>query len=81
MVDATTTRSPGAKFRTSAPTSSTMPTPSCPRIVPGTMPGTVPRTKCRSVPQIALAVRRTIASVGSWIFGSETSSSRISPTP
>jgi hypothetical protein len=33
------------------------------------------------VPQIALAVSRTIASVGSSIAGSGTSSSRMSPTP
>jgi hypothetical protein len=56
------------------------PTPSWPRIRPSSTPGIVPRTKCRSVPQIALAVSRTIASVGSWIVGSGTSSSRMSPT-
>ena len=44
-------------------------------------PCIVPRTKCRSVPQIALAVMRTMASVGSLIFGSRTSSSRMSPIP
>src|SRR5690606_17124050 len=37
--------------------------------------------KWRSVPQIAVAVRRTIASVGASIFGSGTSSRRMSPTP
>ena len=37
--------------------------------------------RCRSVPQIALAVRRTIASVCSRIFGSFTVSSRTSPIP
>jgi len=55
--------------------------PSCPRIVPGFISVTVPRTKCRSVPQMALAVSRTIASVGSSIFGSFTSSRPMSPTP
>jgi hypothetical protein len=45
------------------------------------MPGMVPRTRCRSVPQMAEVVMRTIASVGSSIFGSVTSSRRISPTP
>ena len=66
---------------TEEPTSSITPTPSCPRIVPGTMPGIVPRTMCRSVPQMALAVSRTIASVGCSIFGSGTLSRRMSPTP
>src|SRR5688572_6707073 len=50
-------------------------------MVPFFMPGTVPRTKWRSVPQMALAVRRTIASVSFSSFGSRTSSSRMSPTP
>src|SRR3954469_10196546 len=81
MVEGITTRSPGFRFRTFLPTSSTTPTPSCPRIVPGFMPGTVPRMKCRSVPQIALAVSRTIASVGSLTFGSLTVSRRTSPMP
>src|SRR4051794_34233700 len=76
-----TTRSPSRRLRTFGPTASTMPTPSCPRIVPGFMPDIVPRTKCRSVPQIALAVRRTIASLGSCSCGSGTSSTRMSPTP
>src|SRR5512135_2929291 len=81
MVDGTTTRSPTLKLRTDEPTSSMIPTPSCPRIVPASMPGMVPRTMCRSVPQMALAVRRTIASVGCSIFGSGTSSRRMSPIP
>src|SRR5436190_1239907 len=81
MVEGITTRSPGFRFRTFLPTSSTTPTPSCPRIVPGFMPGTVPRMKCRSVPQVALAVSRTIASVGSLTFGSLTVSRRTSPMP
>ena len=33
-----TTRSPTSRLRTSSPSSSTTPTPSCPRIVPGFMP-------------------------------------------
>src|SRR4051812_17680454 len=45
------------------------------------MPGIVPRTKCKSVPQIALRVTLTMASVGSDNCGSGTSSSRISPSP
>src|SRR3954464_7509540 len=76
-----TTRSPFLKLRTALPHSSTMPTPSWPMMVPGFIPAIVPRIMCRSVPQIALAVRRTIASVGSLIFGSFTSSRRTSPTP
>lgn len=50
------------------------------RRVSGLVPLIVPRTKCRSVPQIALEVRRTIASVGSCSCGSGTSSPRMSPT-
>jgi hypothetical protein len=80
-VEGTTTRSPGLKLRTSLPTSSITPTASCPRIAPGSRPDSVPRMKCRSVPQIALAVMRISASVGALIFGSRTVSSRISPTP
>ena len=75
-----TTRSPICRLRTSAPRASTMPTPSWPRMVPGCMPLTVPLTKCRSVPQIADAVMRTMASVGARMRGSGTSSKRISPT-
>jgi len=41
----------------------------------------VPLIMCRSVPQIALEVSRTTASVGSCIVGSGTSSSLMSPTP
>ena len=63
------------------PTFSTMPTPSWPRIVPGFISEIVPRTKWRSVPQMALAVSRTIASVSSWMRGSGTSFSSMSPIP
>src|SRR5436305_83231 len=64
MVDGTTTRSPGRRFLTSLPTSSTTPTASWPRIVPDFMPDSVPRMKCRSVPQMALAVMPMSASEG-----------------
>src|SRR3954468_11170247 len=37
--------------------------------------------RCRSDPQILVVVTRTIASVGSWIFGSGTSSTRTSRLP
>src|SRR5690554_5000223 len=58
-----------------------MPTPSWPRMVPGRMPLKLPRTRCRSVPQMAETLRRTIASVGASRTGSATSSRRMSPTP
>jgi hypothetical protein len=50
-------------------------------MVPGFIPGRVPRIMCRSVPQIALAVSRTMASVGCLILGSLTVSRRMSPIP
>ena len=77
----TITRSPGANPRTASPTSVTMPTASWPRIVPLSIPAMVPRTRCRSVPQIALRVILTIASCGSMISGWGTSSRRMSPMP
>lgn len=80
-VEGMTTRSPTLRFLTSGPTYSTTPTPSWPRMVPSCIPARVPRTMCRSVPQIALEVSRTMASVGSLIFGSSTSSSLIIPDP
>src|SRR3954471_2476438 len=81
MVEQTTTRSPGAKLRTWSPICSTMPTPSWPRMVPGSIPENDPRTKCRSVPQIADVVMRMTASVSASIVGSGTSSTRMSPRP
>src|SRR5690606_37469311 len=80
MVEPITTRSPICRLRTSSPRASTMPTPSWPRMVPGCMPVMVPRTMCGSVPQIADAVIRTMASVGACSVGSATSSRRMSPT-
>ena len=74
------TRSPGRKLRTSLPTACTTPIASWPRMRPFFMPETVPRMKWRSVPQMADAVMRTIASFGSLSLGSGTSSRRISPT-
>ena len=58
------TRSPGLKAVTAAPTFSTMPTPSWPRMRPGSQVGTSPLRMCRSVPQIVVLVILTIASVG-----------------
>jgi hypothetical protein len=49
--------------------------------VPSFMPERVPLIICRSVPQIALDVSRTMASVGYCMVGSGTSSSLMSPTP
>jgi hypothetical protein len=43
---------------------------------PGFMKGMKPSTRCRSEPQIAVDVMRTIASRGLKIFGSGTSSAR-----
>ena len=60
----TSTRSPAAIVVTAAPTSTTVPTASWPRIVPGFTSGTSPLRMCRSVPQIVDVSIRTIASVG-----------------
>lgn len=79
MVEGMTTRSPALRLRTPGPISSTTPVPSWPRMVPGRRPSMVPRMKCRSVPQMALVVRRTMASVSCSITGSATSSRRMSP--
>ena len=51
------------------PTSSTVPTASWPRIVPGVTSGTSPLRMCRSVPQIVTASTPTIASVSAWTAG------------
>ena len=61
----TSTRSPTAMVVTAAPISTTVPTASWPRIVPGFTSGTSPLRMCRSVPQIVDESIRTIASVGS----------------
>jgi hypothetical protein len=81
MLNGMTTRSPGLMWVTSAPTSSTMPIGSCPRMSPGSM--YIPRTsyRCRSDPQMAVEVIRTIASVGSWMTGSGTVSTDTLPVP
>ena len=75
------TRSPGLKVVTPAPTASTTPTPSWPRIVPGLQVATSPLRMCRSVPQIVVLVIRTIASVGTWMAGLGRSSSFFWPGP
>ena len=64
-----------------APISTTVPTASWPRTVPGFTSGTSPLRMWRSVPQIVDESIRTIASVGSTILGSGTSSQTRSPGP
>src|SRR5579871_5353815 len=63
------TRSPALKAVTAAPTASTMPTPSWPRMRPDVQVGTSPFRMCRSVPQIVVRVTFTMASVGAVITG------------
>src|SRR6185503_16876893 len=74
-----TTRSPVETRPTASPTRSTMPTPSCPIVVPGSI-GALPWKKCRSDPQIAARRTRTIASVGSTISGSSRSTTSTTPS-
>src|SRR6478672_7518744 len=77
----TSTRSPGSIVVTAEPTSTTVPTASWPRIVPGWHVGTWPLRMCKSVPQIVDVSMRTMASVGSRIVGSETDSQARCPGP
>src|ERR1700745_2005085 len=77
----TSTRSPTSSVVTAEPTSTTVPTASWPRIVPGVTSGTSPFRMCRAVPQIVETSMWTIASVGSRISGSGTSSQARSPGP
>src|SRR5690242_8798064 len=77
----TRTRSPSLNVVTAAPVSTTTPTASCPRIVPGVTSGTSPFRMCRSVPQMVEEVIRTIASVGASITGSGTDSQLFWPGP
>src|SRR4051794_37899067 len=81
MVNGTTTRSPTFSFLFSAPTSTTSPIVSWPRISPLFICGITPSKMCRSEPQIAQAVTLMIASRGCSILGSGTESQRISPLP
>ena len=68
------TRSPDDEVADRVPTSTTVPTPSCPRILPSVTAGTSPLRMCRSVPQIVVVSTRTTASVASISVGSGTSS-------
>ena len=75
------TRSPTACVVTADPSSTIVPTPSCPRMRPSVTAGTSPFRMCRSVPQIVVVSTRTTASVGCWIVGSGTSSQAFLPGP
>src|SRR4051794_15665186 len=81
MLNGTTTRSPALTAVTSAPTSRTTPMGSCPMTSPTVMNGAITSIRCRSEPQIPLDVISTITSVGSWIVGSGTVSTRTSARP
>src|SRR6478752_5812303 len=81
MLNGMTTLSPTAMSVTSAPTSCTMPIGSWPNTSPGFMYGPSTSYRCRSDPQIADEVILMIASVGSSIRGSGTSSTRTSRLP
>src|SRR4051812_20128119 len=70
------TRSPGTRFCTDEPTCSTTPMNSCPKVVPTLVSGIRPWYRCRSDPQIAALVTRTIASLGCSIGGTSFSSTR-----
>ncbi len=75
------TWSPGLKVLTAAPTESTMPTPSWPRMVPGLHVATSPLRMWRSVPQIVVRVMRTMASPGPASCGFGRSSTFLRPGP
>ncbi len=75
--DETITWSPGRRWFTSGPTSTTSPTASWPRTVPGFTSGRRPRRIWRSLPQMVVVSTRTIASVTSSITGSGTMSQEI----
>src|SRR3954447_2110612 len=81
MGNGTTTRSPLFRFFTALPTSTTSPINSCPRMSPCSIVGMYPSYKCRSDPQMAVEVIRTMASRGFKISGSGTRSTRTSFLP
>jgi len=74
------TKSPGFTVRTSAPISSTTAISSWPIGVPCDEAG-MEWYGCRSDPQTHARTMRTIASVGCWMSGSGTFSTRTSPAP
>ena len=73
------TRSPSVEVVTASPISTTVPTASWPRIVPGSTSGTSPLRMCRSVPQMVTASTRITTSVGPSIPASGTSSTYPEP--
>src|SRR5439155_905701 len=81
MLNGTTTRSPSRRFVIAGPTSSTMPIGSCPRMSPSVMNGPSTSYRCRSEPQMPLDVTLITASLGSWMAGSGTASTRTSRLP
>jgi hypothetical protein len=81
MLNGITTRSPRRMPVTAAPTSSTMPIGSWPRMSPSPMKGPSTSYRWRSEPQMPLEVTRMTASVGSSIRGSGTVSTRTSRLP
>src|SRR5919112_6461558 len=75
-LNGTITRSPGLRFCTDGPTWSTTPMNSWPNVIPTRVSGIIPWYRCRSEPQIAARVTRTIASLGCSIAGMSFSSTR-----
>src|ERR1700712_1399664 len=73
MGKGTTTRSPTRRFPTPLPSSTTSPMNSWPSTSPFSIVGMNPSYRCRSDPQIAVEVIRTIASRSLRIVGSGTS--------
>ncbi len=76
MLNGTITRSPALRFCTEGPTSSTTPMNSWPKVCPTRVSGIMPWYRCRSDPQIAARVTRTIASLGCSMAGMSFSSTR-----
>src|SRR4030088_3088728 len=70
IVNGTSSRSPRLTFFTALPTSTISPMNSCPNTSPFITVGTKPEYMCKSEPQIAVEVTRTIASYGVRIVGS-----------
>lgn len=65
----TVTLSPGLTFVTLLPISSTVPTISCPTVMPGTARGTLPCLMCKSLEQMLARVTLTTASLSCIITG------------
>src|SRR5919107_844976 len=76
MLNGTITRSPTRRFCTDGPTCSTTPMNSWPKVMPTRVSGIIPWYRCRSDPQIAASVTRTIASFGCSMAGISFSSTR-----